>query len=48
MAELAPLQFHVPEPAVRPGDAPDFSNVPIPEAGSVRRPEVDAEPEIDP
>ena len=45
MAELAPLQFHVPEPAVRPGDTPDFSNVPIPHAGSVARPEVDAEPE---
>jgi 2-oxoisovalerate dehydrogenase E1 component alpha subunit len=45
MPEYAPLRFHVPEPAVRPGDAPDFSNVPIPEAGSVRRPVIDADPE---
>src|SRR5271163_5117025 len=45
MIELAPLRFYVPEPAVRPGDAPDFSNVRIPEAGSVRRPEIDADPE---
>jgi 2-oxoisovalerate dehydrogenase E1 component alpha subunit len=39
------LRLHVPEPAVRPGGTPDFSNVVIPRAGSVRRPEVDAEPE---
>ena len=45
MVEHAPLRFYVPEPAVRPGDAPDFSNVPIPEAGSVRRPPTDADPE---
>src|SRR6202453_2788716 len=45
MVDPAPLRFHVPEPAVRPGDAPDFSNVRIPEAGSVRRPEIDADPE---
>jgi hypothetical protein len=31
------LRFHVPEPEVRPGGAPDFSNVVIPEAGSVER-----------
>ena len=36
MNETAALQFYVPEPAVRPGDTPDFSNVAIPEAGSVR------------
>jgi len=45
MVEPAPLRFHVPEPAVRPGDAPDFSSVPIPEAGSIRRPPIDADPE---
>jgi 2-oxoisovalerate dehydrogenase E1 component alpha subunit len=45
MKEPRALQFYVPEPAVRPGDAPDFSNVAIPEAGSVRRPEIDADPE---
>jgi 2-oxoisovalerate dehydrogenase E1 component alpha subunit len=45
MTEPGPLRFHVPEPAVRPGGHPDFSNVKIPEAGSVRRPPVDADPE---
>ncbi len=45
MADYAPLKLHVPEPAVRPGDTPDFSNVPIPDAGSVVRPLVDADPE---
>lgn len=39
------LSLHIPEPEVRPGDAPDFSNVDIPPAGSVRRPEVDENPE---
>ena len=45
MTEPPPLRFYVPEPAVRPGGQPDFSNVRIPEAGSVRRPEIDADPE---
>jgi 2-oxoisovalerate dehydrogenase E1 component alpha subunit len=45
MAEKPPLSLHVPEPAVRPGDTPDFSNVVIPKAGSVDRPPVDADPE---
>src|SRR3954462_3025474 len=44
-AEYAPLKLHIPEPAVRPGDAPDFSNVVIPKAGQVARPEVNADPE---
>ncbi|PPQ34902.1 3-methyl-2-oxobutanoate dehydrogenase (2-methylpropanoyl-transferring) subunit alpha [Rhodopila globiformis] len=35
-----PLSLHVPEPAVRPGSKPDFSQVAIPRAGSVRRPDV--------
>jgi len=39
-----PLRLHVPEPEVRPGDKPDFSNVPIPKAGSVPRPPVDVDP----
>jgi 2-oxoisovalerate dehydrogenase E1 component alpha subunit len=39
------LSLHVPEPDVRPGGVPDFSNVKIAEAGSVRRPDVDANPE---
>src|SRR4051794_35155144 len=44
-AEYAPLKLHIPEPAVRPGDAPDFSNVVIPKAGQVARPELNANPE---
>ncbi len=42
---FGPLTLHVPEPAVRPGDTPDFSQVKIPSAGSVPRPPVDADPE---
>jgi hypothetical protein len=45
MTQPAALRFYVPEPAVRPGGARDFSNARIPEAGSVRRPEIDADPE---
>src|SRR5919112_6075990 len=45
MRDSPQLSLHVPEPAVRPGDTPDFSNVQIAEAGSVGRPEVDADPE---
>jgi 2-oxoisovalerate dehydrogenase E1 component alpha subunit len=36
------LQMHVPEPAARPGDAPDFSRLQIPPAGQLPRPAVDA------
>ena len=39
------LSLHVPEPEVRPGDTPDFSNVVIPKAGEIRRPEIDETPE---
>ena len=42
MTEDTRLSLHVPEPAVRPGGQPDFSNVKIPKAGSVPRPEIDA------
>src|SRR5260221_12930788 len=45
MPDPRPLSFHVPAPAVRPGGAPDFSDVPISRAGEVRRPEVDTAPE---
>src|SRR6266536_5413024 len=45
VADYPPLTLHVPEPAVRPGGKPDFSNVRIPRAGSVARPAVDADPE---
>jgi 2-oxoisovalerate dehydrogenase E1 component alpha subunit len=44
MVENAPLSLHVPEPEVRPGGTPDFSNVPIPKAGSVPRPAIDVDP----
>ena len=37
MADAGMLRFHVPEPEVRPGGTPDFSNVPIPKAGSAPR-----------
>ncbi|HEY7852386.1 MAG TPA: 3-methyl-2-oxobutanoate dehydrogenase (2-methylpropanoyl-transferring) subunit alpha, partial [Caulobacteraceae bacterium] len=39
-----PLRFQVPEPASRPGGKPDFSNIAVPEAGSVIRPPVDVDP----
>jgi 2-oxoisovalerate dehydrogenase E1 component alpha subunit len=44
MTDYAPLSLYVPEPAVRPGGTPNFSNVSIPKAGSVARPEVDVDP----
>ncbi|BBK43502.1 3-methyl-2-oxobutanoate dehydrogenase (2-methylpropanoyl-transferring) subunit alpha [Allostella vacuolata] len=45
MSEPKPLSLHVPQPAVRPGDKPDFSGVHIPRAGTVPRPPVDVAPE---
>ena len=45
MPDFGPLSFHVPEPPVRPGGAPDFSDVSIDRAGTVRRPDVDCAPE---
>ncbi len=36
------LALHVPEPAFRPGDAPDFSSIVIPAAGSAPRPDTAA------
>ncbi len=45
MSERQPLAFHVPEPAVRPGGTPDFSDVAIPRAGAVDRPPVDVKAE---
>jgi 2-oxoisovalerate dehydrogenase E1 component alpha subunit len=44
MTSFAPLTLHVPEPAGRPGGAPSF-DIEIPEAGYVRRPDVDVAPE---
>ncbi|WP_308515677.1 thiamine pyrophosphate-dependent enzyme [Sphingomonas flavescens] len=36
------LALHVPEPAFRPGDTPDFSSVQVPAAGSAARPDTTA------
>src|SRR5215203_4286153 len=44
MTTYEPLTLHVPEPAVRPGGTPDFSNVKIPKAGAVPRPNIDVDP----
>ncbi len=41
---LRPLTLHVPEPKFRPGDAVSFDDMVFPEAGSVPRPPVDAQP----
>jgi 2-oxoisovalerate dehydrogenase E1 component alpha subunit len=41
----SPLTLFVPEPEWRPGDVPDFSQVTIPRAGTVRRPDVTEAPE---
>ena len=38
------LTLHVPEPAFRPGDEADFSNVHVPPAGATPRPAVHADP----
>jgi 2-oxoisovalerate dehydrogenase E1 component alpha subunit len=38
------LALHVPEPAYRPGDAPNFSSVTVPAAGTAPRPDVAARP----
>jgi 2-oxoisovalerate dehydrogenase E1 component alpha subunit len=38
----AQLQLHVPEPAFRPGDTPDFSSLKIPAAGEAPRPDTGA------
>jgi 2-oxoisovalerate dehydrogenase E1 component alpha subunit len=34
------LKLHVPEPAYRPGDAPDFSSLHVPAAGSAPKPDI--------
>ncbi|MEM6414478.1 MAG: 3-methyl-2-oxobutanoate dehydrogenase (2-methylpropanoyl-transferring) subunit alpha [Pseudomonadota bacterium] len=41
----SPLSLYVPEPEFRPGDTPNFDNVPIPRAGAVRKPPVDVKAE---
>src|SRR5579864_9093304 len=39
-----PLHLHVPQPPARPGQAPDFSWVKVPPAGSVARPDIGTDP----
>ncbi|WP_411817623.1 3-methyl-2-oxobutanoate dehydrogenase (2-methylpropanoyl-transferring) subunit alpha [Hyphococcus sp. DH-69] len=43
MSDEKPLSLYVPEPEFRPGDQPDFSNVPIPSAGVAPKPPLDVE-----
>lgn len=43
LVQSRPLSLHVPEPRVRPGGTPDFSNVEISEPGAVGRPSVDVD-----
>ncbi|MBC7286402.1 MAG: 3-methyl-2-oxobutanoate dehydrogenase (2-methylpropanoyl-transferring) subunit alpha, partial [Hoeflea sp.] len=45
MYEEVPPRLHVPEPALRPGDQPDFSDIKVPRAGEVRRPDPGDNPE---
>ncbi len=40
MHNVPPLSLHIPEPVARPGEAPDFSAVHIPAAGSLARPDI--------
>ncbi len=42
MSNRPPLTFHLPEPPARPGEAPDFSGLILPEPGVTRRPDVAA------
>ncbi|MBV9530327.1 MAG: 3-methyl-2-oxobutanoate dehydrogenase (2-methylpropanoyl-transferring) subunit alpha [Bradyrhizobium sp.] len=44
MASSARLRLHIPEPKVRPGDQPDFSDLKISPAGSVPRPDIAVRP----
>jgi 2-oxoisovalerate dehydrogenase E1 component alpha subunit len=44
MIEDVPLRFGIPKPPARPGELADFSYLDVPPAGSVRRPETDADP----
>lgn len=40
MSNHQALSLHIPVPRSRPGDAPDFTGLVLPEAGATRRPEV--------
>jgi 2-oxoisovalerate dehydrogenase E1 component alpha subunit len=47
MSNRPRLSLYIPEPIARPGDNPDFAHMPIPDAGTTRRPDVDAaEPDM--
>jgi 2-oxoisovalerate dehydrogenase E1 component alpha subunit len=39
MSNKVPLRLHIPLPKSRPGDTPDFSHLPMSEAGACRRPD---------
>lgn len=43
-SNLPPLSLHVPEPKFRPGDEADFSDIIVPPAGSVPRPQENVHP----
>ena len=43
-SNLPPLSLHVPEPKFRPGDAVDYSDLDIPNAGEQARPDTNSEP----
>ena len=43
-SNLPPLSLHVPEPKFRPGDAVDYSDLQIPEAGAQARPDINTAP----
>lgn len=45
MNDYLPLQLHVPEPSGRPGCKTDFSYLRLSDAGTVRKPAVDVEPQ---
>ncbi len=44
MDNTPPLSLHIPEPVARPGEAPDFSRIDIPQAGMLGRPDIGADP----
>lgn len=41
---LAPLKLHIPEPAYRPGDAVDFSDITVPAVDAMPRPDENSAP----
>ncbi|HEV2676049.1 MAG TPA: 3-methyl-2-oxobutanoate dehydrogenase (2-methylpropanoyl-transferring) subunit alpha [Aliidongia sp.] len=43
MKNEMPLALHIPEPKLRPGDSPDFSDMHLPAAGAAPRPDTHAE-----